>query len=192
MRIAEAGRGTSAETLVLLHGIGGHLEAYSKNIVPLSDRFHVVAYEIDDPRSASEQILTIQWRHYFYQTAWFNALCGLVVTTAAWGSYENRWVRVLRQFRDVVLLPTHAGSRFVDWYYAHSPGPAAYIAVHPWARQLTRLALWPVILKVNVPIEGELDVRAVKVDETEPPYYSMLSLSETLCAIDESDEALLS
>ena len=34
---------------------------------------------------------------------------------------------------------------------------------------VTPLALWPVILKVNVPIEGELDVRAVKVDETEPP-----------------------
>ena len=43
-RIAEAGRGNS-ELLVFLHGIGGHLEAYSKNIVPLSDRFHVVAYD---------------------------------------------------------------------------------------------------------------------------------------------------
>ena len=45
VRIAEAGQGKSAETLVLLHGIGGHLEAYSKNIVPLADRFHVVAYD---------------------------------------------------------------------------------------------------------------------------------------------------
>jgi pimeloyl-ACP methyl ester carboxylesterase len=43
-RIAEAGRG-NAETLLFLHGIGGHLEAYAKNIVPLSDRFHVVAYD---------------------------------------------------------------------------------------------------------------------------------------------------
>lgn len=44
VRIAEAGRG-KAETLVLLHGIGGHLEAYSKNIVPLGEHFHVVAYD---------------------------------------------------------------------------------------------------------------------------------------------------
>ncbi|MGH7802928.1 MAG: alpha/beta fold hydrolase, partial [Candidatus Binatia bacterium] len=43
-RIAEAGRGKH-ETLVFLHGIGGHLEAYSKNIVPLADEFHVVAYD---------------------------------------------------------------------------------------------------------------------------------------------------
>jgi len=44
VRIAEAGRG-KPETLFLLHGIGGHLEAYSKNVVPLSEHFHVVAYD---------------------------------------------------------------------------------------------------------------------------------------------------
>ena len=44
VRIAEAGRG-KPETLMLLHGIGGHLEAYSKNVVPLSEHFHVVAYD---------------------------------------------------------------------------------------------------------------------------------------------------
>ena len=37
-RIAEAGRG-KGETLILMHGIGGHLEAYAKNVVALSDRF---------------------------------------------------------------------------------------------------------------------------------------------------------
>jgi HOMODA hydrolase len=42
-RIAEAGRGK--EPLLFLHGIGGHLEAYAKNVVPLSDRFHVIAYD---------------------------------------------------------------------------------------------------------------------------------------------------
>ena len=44
VRIAEAGR-DKPETLFLLHGIGGHLEAYSKNIVALSEHFHVVAYD---------------------------------------------------------------------------------------------------------------------------------------------------
>jgi pimeloyl-ACP methyl ester carboxylesterase len=43
VRIAEAGRGQ--EPLLFLHGIGGHLEAYAKNVVPLSDRFHVIAYD---------------------------------------------------------------------------------------------------------------------------------------------------
>jgi HOMODA hydrolase len=42
-RIAEAGRG--GEPLLFLHGIGGHLEAYAKNVVALSDRFHTIAYD---------------------------------------------------------------------------------------------------------------------------------------------------
>lgn len=43
-RIAEAGKGNK-ETIIFLHGVGGHLEAYAKNIVALSDEFHVIAYD---------------------------------------------------------------------------------------------------------------------------------------------------
>lgn len=43
-RIAEAGRGNQ-EALVLMHGIGGHLEAYAKNVVPLSAHYHVIAFD---------------------------------------------------------------------------------------------------------------------------------------------------
>lgn len=43
-RIAEAGKGNK-ETLFFLHGVGGHCEAYAKNVVALSDEFHVVAYD---------------------------------------------------------------------------------------------------------------------------------------------------
>lgn len=44
MRIAEAGRG-NGEPLFLLHGVGGHLEAYARNVVPLAREFHVIAYD---------------------------------------------------------------------------------------------------------------------------------------------------
>jgi HOMODA hydrolase len=43
VRIAEAGRGR--EPLLFLHGIGGHLEAYAKNVVPLAADFHTIAYD---------------------------------------------------------------------------------------------------------------------------------------------------
>jgi HOMODA hydrolase len=43
VRIAEAGRGK--EPLLFLHGIGGHLEAYAKNVVPLAADFHTIAYD---------------------------------------------------------------------------------------------------------------------------------------------------
>jgi HOMODA hydrolase len=43
-RIAEAGV-QHAESVIFMHGIGGHMEAYAKNIVALSARFHTIAYD---------------------------------------------------------------------------------------------------------------------------------------------------
>lgn len=43
-RIAEAGM-ENAQTVIFMHGIGGHLEAYARNIVALSDQFHTLAYD---------------------------------------------------------------------------------------------------------------------------------------------------
>ncbi|HEX9101820.1 MAG TPA: CFI-box-CTERM domain-containing protein [Polyangia bacterium] len=70
---------------------------------------------------------------------------GCFIATAAFGSYENRWVWVLRDFRDRVLLEHDSGRSFVEWYYAHSPRAAAWIGAHGWARAVTRVALAPLI-----------------------------------------------
>lgn len=42
-RVLEAGSGP--ETVVLLHGIGGHLEAYARNISILAEHYRVIAYD---------------------------------------------------------------------------------------------------------------------------------------------------
>lgn len=42
-RCLEAGTG---EPLIMLHGSGGHAEAYARNVVPLSERFHVYAIDM--------------------------------------------------------------------------------------------------------------------------------------------------
>jgi 2-hydroxy-6-oxonona-2,4-dienedioate hydrolase len=42
-RVLEAGHGPA---LVLLHGTGGHLEAYARNIGGLAERFRVIAYDM--------------------------------------------------------------------------------------------------------------------------------------------------
>jgi 2-hydroxy-6-oxonona-2,4-dienedioate hydrolase len=42
-RVVEAGDGAP---LVLLHGTGGHIEAYARNIATLAQRFHVIAYDM--------------------------------------------------------------------------------------------------------------------------------------------------
>src|SRR5690348_9992929 len=43
-RIAEAGKG-NPEALILMHGIGGHLEAYAKNVVELGKHYHVSVFD---------------------------------------------------------------------------------------------------------------------------------------------------
>jgi len=43
-RIIEAGK-QNPETLILMHGLGGHVEAYCKNINPLAEHFHVIAFD---------------------------------------------------------------------------------------------------------------------------------------------------
>lgn len=44
IRIAEAGP-KDAPVILFQHGIGGHLEAYSKNLVPLAGRFRTIAFD---------------------------------------------------------------------------------------------------------------------------------------------------
>lgn len=44
IRVAEAGP-RDAPAILFQHGIGGHLEAYSKNLVPLSDEFRCIAFD---------------------------------------------------------------------------------------------------------------------------------------------------
>jgi 2-hydroxy-6-oxonona-2,4-dienedioate hydrolase len=42
-RLLTAGSGD--ETVILMHGIGGHLEAYARNVTALAQRYRVVAYD---------------------------------------------------------------------------------------------------------------------------------------------------
>jgi HOMODA hydrolase len=44
VRYAETGR-PGAPVIIFQHGLGGHLEAYSKNIAALGDEFHVLAFD---------------------------------------------------------------------------------------------------------------------------------------------------
>ena len=69
---------------------------------------------------------------------------GCFIATAAFGSYQEPHVKILRRFRDQVLLQSSAGEAFVQWYYRASPPLANWIAHHEAARSVTRLALLPV------------------------------------------------
>ena len=77
---------------------------------------------------------------------------GCFIATAAFGSYLDPHVQVLRDFRDRQLLTNDAGRLFVRFYYRHSSPIAAVIVQHPALRALTRWLLTPIILLIEFPI----------------------------------------
>jgi signal transduction histidine kinase len=76
--------------------------AYYTNLPAGRYRFHVVAFERNDPRRAGEQILSIEWRPNFYRTSWFLAFCGLVAGALAWGSYRLHLRNLRQRFAAVI------------------------------------------------------------------------------------------
>ncbi|MCD6498359.1 MAG: hypothetical protein J7M25_08705 [Deltaproteobacteria bacterium] len=67
------------------------------------------------------------------------------VATVAYGSYDHPNVRILRRWRDGVLLHSGWGRAFVRWYYRNGRRLAAPFHGRPWARALLRAALLPLV-----------------------------------------------
>jgi len=75
---------------------------------------------------------------------------GCFIATAAYGTPTAEQIDVLREFRDVVLLESAAGSRFVALYYRLSPPIADFIARSDLLRTLVReLLVDPVVWMVE-------------------------------------------
>ncbi|MFP3898148.1 MAG: CFI-box-CTERM domain-containing protein [Dehalococcoidia bacterium] len=71
---------------------------------------------------------------------------GCFIATAAYGTPAAQQIDVLREFRDVVLMPSRTGSLFVALYYQVSPPVADFIAGSCFLRALVReLVVDPVV-----------------------------------------------
>ena len=76
------------------------------------------------------------------------------LATAAYGSYAHPAVRLLRMFRDFVLLRLPGGDRVVGAYYLWSPAIAKKVSTSVELRALVRALLWPVIFCLLVGFVG--------------------------------------
>lgn len=74
---------------------------------------------------------------------------GCFIATAAYGSYLDPHVVVLRNFRDRFLQTNKPGQYFIDWYYNNSPPIAELIRENETLRMITRVLLTPVILTIQ-------------------------------------------
>ena len=75
---------------------------------------------------------------------------GCFIATVAYGTPTAEQLDVLREFRDVVLLESTAGSQFVALYYQLSPPVAEFIAENELLRTLVReLLVDPIVWMVE-------------------------------------------
>jgi len=65
------------------------------------------------------------------------------IATAAFGTPLHPYVRILREFRDLYLLPSSVGQAVVAFYYEHSPALAERIARHDSLKVLVATLLIP-------------------------------------------------
>lgn len=74
---------------------------------------------------------------------------GCFIATAAFGSYLDPHVKVLRDFRDKYLLTSGVGKWFVEEYYKYSPPIADFIRDKEILKSLVRMMLMPIIFAIQ-------------------------------------------
>ena len=77
---------------------------------------------------------------------------GCFIATAAFGSYLDPHVQVLRDFRGRYLLTNGPGREFVRFYSQFSPPMSDFIKDHEILRTATRVLLTPVVYAVKYPL----------------------------------------
>lgn len=73
------------------------------------------------------------------------------IATAAYGTDTAREIDILREFRDVILLPNSLGAKFVSFYYKSSPPVADFISRHDVLRLIVRKGfVQPIVNVLNI------------------------------------------
>jgi hypothetical protein len=82
--------------------------------------------------------------------SWFPFTLPCFIATAAYGTDTGEEINILREFRDVVLLPSALGAEFVSLYYEVSPPIAGVIWQHDFLRTAVRAGfIDPIVAILN-------------------------------------------
>jgi uncharacterized repeat protein (TIGR01451 family) len=110
-----------------------------------------VVSSVPDPDMADNSSLVSLTSHTQSTVGGGSGGSGCFIATAAYGSYLDPHVRVLREFRDHHLMSSVAGRHFVQFYYQHSPALAAVIGRSKVLRAMTRWLLIPLVFAIESP-----------------------------------------
>jgi hypothetical protein len=82
---------------------------------------------------------------------------GCFIASAAYGSYLDNQVQVLREFRDRYMITNPVGRALVSVYYKLSPPMARLINEHPALKPVVRVSLLPAIALSTIAVNTTLN-----------------------------------
>jgi len=96
------------------------------------------------------------------------------IATAAYGSYLDSHVDVLREFRDSYLMKNPVGRGLVTVYYRLSPPVAQLIDDHPSLKPIVRAGLWPAVALSTVAVSTTLAQKIAIVGGLALVFYTLV------------------
>jgi hypothetical protein len=101
-----------------------------------------------DTTPTLDQLRGTEWGGYGHPSEPPQPLCS--IATAAYGTDTAKEIDILREFRDVVLLPNSLGAKFVSLYYKTSSPIANFISQHQVLRTAVRVGFVdPIVAILN-------------------------------------------